>query len=85
MKSAKVRPDFTVELPEELRTCLRPGESLDVVVTGERVTYSRRSKEPKRSMRDIIATIRRNPPDHTPTEAEIEELIHQTRQERCSE
>ena len=81
-RSAKIRPDFTVELPEELRAKLRPGESLDVMVTGERVTYARRRRRAGSSMRDVIERIRRNPPAQRLSEQEIEEIIHQARQER---
>jgi len=80
MRSAKVRPDFTVELPEELRATLRPGESLDVVVTGERVTYARRRRRARPSLREVIERVRRNPPAMSPSNEEIEEIIHQVRQ-----
>ena len=81
MKTARIRPDFTVELPEELRVSLRPGESLDVVVTGERVTYARRRRGARPSMRTVIERIRRNPPTETLSQQEIEDMIHQVRQE----
>ena len=82
MKTARVRPDFTVELPEELRTTMRPGESLEVVVTGERVTYARRSRGARPNMRSVIERVRRNPPSETLSQQEIEDIIHQVRQER---
>lgn len=81
-RSAKIRPDFTIELPEELRATLRPGESLDVVVTGERVTYARRRRRAGANMRDVIERIRRNPPAQRLSDEEIEEIIHQVRRER---
>lgn len=79
MKTAKVRSDFTVELPEELRTTVRPGESLDVVVTDGRVTYTRRRKTARPNMRKVIERVRRNPPSETLSEQEIEDTIHQVR------
>ncbi len=81
MKTARVRPDFTVELPEELRVALRPGESLDVIVTGERVTYARHRRSARPNMRTVIERIRRNPPAETLSPQEIEDMIHQVRQE----
>lgn len=82
MKTAKIRPDYTVELPEELRATVRPGESLDVAVTEERVTYTRRRKSARPSMRSVIERIRRNPPSQTLSEQEIEDIVHQVRQGR---
>lgn len=82
MRSAKVRPDYSVELPEELRSSLRPGESLDVMVTGERVTYARRKRRGRLGMGEIIERIRRNPPAERLSDEEIEDIIHQVRQER---
>lgn len=82
MRKARVRPDFTVELPEELRATMRPGESLDVVVIGERVTYARRRRGARPSMRAVIERVRRNPSSETLSQQEIEDIIHQVRQER---
>ena len=81
-KSAKVKPDFTVELPEELRGRVRPGESLDVMVTGERVTYARRKRRGRLGMGEIIERIRRNPPAERLSDEEIQDIIRQVRQER---
>ena len=80
-RSAKVKPDYTVELPEELRSRFRPGESLDVTVTGERVTYARRRRRGRLSMGEVIERIRRNPPSERLSTEEIEEMIHQVRRE----
>ena len=82
MRSAKVRPDYSVELPEELRSSLRPSESLDVMVTGERVTYARRRRRGRMSMGEVIERIRRNPPAERLSDSEIEDMIRQVRQER---
>ena len=82
MRKARVRPDFTVELPEELRATMRPGESLDVVVIGERVTYARRRRGARPSMRTVIERVRRNPSSETLSQQEIEDIIHQVRRER---
>jgi len=79
MKSAKVRPDYTVEIPEELRQQIRPGDSLDVIVTRERVTYSRRRRASKVTMRQVIDRIRRNPAAESLSEEQIESIIHDTR------
>jgi len=80
MKSAKVRPDYTVELPEEVRTRIRPGDSLEVIVSEERVTYLRRRRVSKTRMRRVIDRIRRKPPTQSLSEAQIENIIHETRQ-----
>ena len=82
MKSIKVRPDFSVELPDELRGRLLPGDSLDVVVRGGNVTYIkvRRSRMP--ALSEIIERVRRNPSANPPSEAEIEDIIHEVRRER---
>lgn len=77
----KVRPDFTVELPDELRGRLHPGDDLDVVVTGD-VIYIKARKSGKPTLREIIERVRRNPPVNPPSEAEIEEIVHQVRRER---
>jgi bifunctional DNA-binding transcriptional regulator/antitoxin component of YhaV-PrlF toxin-antitoxin module len=80
MKSAKVRRDYTVEIPEEMRGRIRPGDSLDVIVTEERVTYSRRRRTSKTTMRRVIDRIRRNPHTQSLSDAQIENIIHETRQ-----
>jgi len=80
MKSAKVRRDYTVEIPEEMRGRIRPGDSLDVIVTEERVTYSRRRRTSRTTMRRVIDRIRRNPPTQSLSDAQIENIIHETRQ-----
>ena len=82
MKTARVRPDFTVELPQELRATVRPGESLDVVVTSERVTYARHKRGARPTMRTVIERVRRNPTSETLSQQEIEDIIHQVRQGR---
>lgn len=79
MRSAKVRPDYTVEIPEEMRQQIRPGDSLDVIVTRERVTYSRRHRTSRVTMRQMIERIRRNPPAESLSEEQIERIVHETR------
>jgi hypothetical protein len=81
-RSAKIRSDFTVELPEELRGRVRPGESLDVMVIGERVTYARRKRRGRLGMGEIIERVRRNPPAERLSDEEIEDIVRQVRQER---
>lgn len=82
MKSVKVRSDFTVELPGELRGLVQPGDSLGVLVKGDNVTYMKVRKSRAPALSEIIERVRRNPPTAPPTEAEIEEIIHQVRRER---
>jgi hypothetical protein len=82
MKSTKIRPDFSVELPDELRGRLEPGDSLDVMVRGGGVTYIKVRKSRAPALSDIIERVRRNPPTNPPSEAEIEDIIHEVRRER---
>lgn len=80
MALARIRPDFTVELPEELRGQVQPGDKVEVVVKGKQVAL--RIRSPRPDLREIIARIRRNPSEHPLSETEIEEIIHQVRRER---
>jgi hypothetical protein len=82
MRTARVRSDFTVELPQELRATVRPGESLDVVATGEQVTYARHRRSVRPSMRTIIERVRQNPASEPVSPQEIEDIIHEVRRER---
>jgi antitoxin component of MazEF toxin-antitoxin module len=80
MASAKIRPDYTVELPEELRGQVRPGDRVEVVVKGKEIALRVRTSRP--DLREIIARIRRNPAEHSLSSEEIEDIIHQVRRDR---
>lgn len=82
MKAIRVRSDFTVKLPNEVRGRVRPGDRLDVVVAGGKITYVSPSEPAMPTMREIIDRIRANPADDPMSPEEIEELIHQVRSER---
>ncbi|MDO8587534.1 MAG: hypothetical protein Q7T82_10900 [Armatimonadota bacterium] len=79
MKSVRIRSDFTVKLPEEVRGQVLPGESLEVVVSGSNVIYRRASKERQPSLREIIERVRHNPPARPPSSSEVEDIVHKTR------
>lgn len=81
MKSVRIRSDFTVRLPDEVRGQVQPGDSLEVLVSGSNVIY-RRSVDSRSSMREIIERVRANPPESPPSEAEIEAIVHRTRRRR---
>ncbi len=84
MKSVTVRSDYSIELPEEVREVLRPGDSLEVSVTAGNVVYLRPAGAQKLSLEEIAERIRRNPPEKPMSEEEIEEIIHEVRREkRC--
>jgi len=82
MKSVKVRQDYTVELPEEVRSEIRPGDALEVTVTAGNVVYLRPTGRKKLDLREIAERIRKNPPKEPMSEEEIEEIIHQVRREK---
>ena len=79
MKSIRVRPDYSVELPDELRGEIRPGDALEVRVTAGKVTYVRPSREKRPGLREIIDRVRSNPPADSISEEEIEDIVHQVR------
>jgi len=82
MKAIRVRSDFTVKLPKEVRGRFRPGDCLGVVVAGGRITYVSPSNEEVPTMREIIDRIRQNPAADPLSAEEIEEIIHEVRRER---
>ena len=82
MKAIRVRSDFTVKLPKEVRGRVRPGDRLEVVVAGGNVTYVSSWEPGMPTMREIIDRVRQNPAVDPPSAAEIEEIIHQVRRER---
>lgn len=82
MKAIKVRSDFTIRLPKELRGRVRPGDRLDVELTGAGVAFICPEDEAGPSLREILERVRANPVANPPSAEEIEELIHQVRQER---
>ena len=81
MKSIRVRPDYSVELPEEIRSAIHPGDALEVSITAGNVVYLR-PKGKKRDLKKIIKRVRSNPPDKIPSNEEIEDIVHQVRRER---
>lgn len=82
MKSVKIRSDFTVELPEEMRGLLSPGDSLEVVVKGGNVMYLKTKRRPAPTLREIIERVRSNPAENPPSETEIEAIIDRVRKKR---
>jgi len=82
MKSVKVGQDYKVELPDEVRDQIRPGDSLEVVVRAGNVIYVRPSSAEKSKLGEIIERVRANPSESPVSEAEIEETIHEVRRER---
>jgi len=82
MKSVRVRQDYTVELPEEVRNQIRPGDALEVVVTRGNVTYVRPNQPDRQKLRELLDRVRKRPCENPPTEEEIEEIIHEVRRER---
>ena len=82
MKAIRVRSDFTVKLPKELRGRVRPGDRLSVELTGAGVAYTCPEEGAGPSLREILERVRANPAANPPSAEEIEELIHQVRQER---
>lgn len=82
MKSVRIRSDFTVKLPEELRKQVRPGDTLGVLVSGGRVTYLQTEAQVGPPMREIIDRIRSRPAAETLTEPQIESIIHRVRRRR---
>lgn len=85
MKSVTVRQDYTVELPEEVRAAVHPGDSLEVIVTAGNVVQLRPPGASTFSFAELAERIRNNPPEEPMSEAEIEEIIHQVREERRRE
>ena len=84
MKTAKVRPDYTIEIPEEIRDKLQPGDSLDVEVSPNGVYFRwNRNEGNLRCFDRLVERIRQNPPDSVPTPEEIEEIIHEVRREKA--
>lgn len=81
MKAVRVRSDYTVQLPKEIRKRVRPGDQMDVKVDGNNVVYIGAANE-EPTLREIIDIIRRNPDPNPPSPEEIEEIIHQVRRER---
>ena len=81
MKAVRVRTDYTVRLPKEIRERVRPGDQMDVRVDGNNVVYIGIAKE-EPTLREIIDIIRRNPDPNPPSEEEIEEIIHEVRRSR---
>lgn len=81
MKAIRVRSDFTVRLPKELRGRVRPGDSLEVVVAGGKVTYVAPAEPGIPTMREIIDRVRQNPATNPLSAEEIEDMINQTRME----
>ena len=79
MKSTRVRPDYSVELPDELRGEIRPGDALEVRVTAGKVIYVRLSREKRPGLREIIDRVRANPPTDIISGEEIEDIVHQVR------
>lgn len=84
MRTIRVRSDFTVRLPKEVRGRVRPGDRLEVVVAGGRVTYIIPSEPGIPTMGEIIDRVRQNPVTNPPSAEEIEEIIHQVRAENPS-
>ena len=82
MKSVRIRSDFTVKLPEELRGEVQPGDTLGVLVNRGKVVYVRAAEEPRPALREIIERIRSNPPAKPVSEAEIEQVVHRVRRRR---
>jgi hypothetical protein len=82
MKSVRIRSDFTVKLPDELREQVRPGDTLGVLVSKGKVTFVRSPVEPGLSLREMIERVRRNPSSEPLTEQEIETIVHRTRRRR---
>jgi hypothetical protein len=82
MKSVRIRSDFTVKLPEELRAQVRPGDTLGVIVTGGKVTYVRAGAEAGPSLREIIERIRSNPSVEPLSDAQVESIVHRVRRRR---
>lgn len=82
MKAIRVRSDFTVKLPNEVRGRVRPGDRLDVMVAGGKITYVSPTEPGMPTMREIIDRIRQNPAVDPLSAEEIEEIIHQVRSEK---
>ena len=82
MKSTRVRRDYSVKLPQELRGEIHPGDMLEVVVTQGNVIYVRPGGADRQKLRDLIARVRENPPENPPSEEDLEQFIHEVRRER---
>ena len=79
MKSTKVRRDYSVKLPQELRGEIHPGDTLDVIATDEYVMYIHVPKEKRTALREIIDRVRSCPPAEVVSKEEIEQIVHQVR------